>query len=125
MSKRKTRQKKMKRQVRALIEYSASLEAKNREMHRDNESLIAHSGINELNSLLDSTLVSLGITYGVPEFEEGENGENGKVIGYRMEIPMPRVALLKKHLVKAEKIESKDGEPMLRIGVILLDDTVV
>ena len=91
--------------------YSASLEAMNRGLKRENAELIRSSGMEQLNRAMDSTLIALGKVYGVPEFDEGA------VAGYRMEIPMPSVKALDTYKVKADKFE-KDGVLHMRIGIV-------
>ena len=116
MSKRKTKQQKLKRSVSALTTYSASLEQKNRELRRENSTLLAGVGVKQLNQLMDTTLIQLALIHGVAEMEDG------RPIGYRFEIPAPKVELLQKYRVMAERYKDEDGGDMLRIGVLCLDE---
>ena len=116
MSKRKTKQQKMKRAGKALTRYSAELEQKNRKMRKVNNSLMDGIGVKQLNQLLDTTLIALAIKHGAAETDE-----DGATLGYRFEIPAPKLDLLTKYRVMAEKFESEDGGEMLRIGVISLE----
>jgi|GEM_PF-1629175 len=119
MSKRKTRAQKMARSVKALTAYSAGLEVKNRALRRENDILHDGTGVQQLNQTMDATLVSIASVYGVPVTDD----DDGTVIGYRMEIPMPHISVLCGRRVQAEKFEAEDGSKMLRIGVIIEENT--
>lgn len=115
MSKRKTKQQKMKRSMKALTAYSAGLETRNRILRRENDRLIDGAGVKQLNQLMDTTLIQLALIHGTVETEDG------RPIGYRFEIPLPKIDLLTKYSVMAEKFVSEDGSEMLRIGVVSLE----